>query len=199
MAAISHVCQEALFFISGGLTQCAETSSDNSNAEPLLNYQSPFVKKKIGTPKKVNGAAWGHTNLPSPWTSLKTPITCSSLNRHLGIGSAPSEGAELHFLPSHFRGSGQTDHWIAACDRDDVATRTEPSPPRLPNVVVAPGSATLQPVVVKCLNILFGDIFIVVLKTTISVLLASPILVVIALLVMLAVSIVGAVLLVGAK
>jgi hypothetical protein len=34
---------------------------------------------------------------PPPWTSLKIPIICSSLNRLFFIGPALSKGAELHF------------------------------------------------------------------------------------------------------
>ena len=41
---------------------------------------------------------------PTPWTSLKIPIICSSLNRLLFIGSAPSKGAELHFSTVLFQG-----------------------------------------------------------------------------------------------
>ena len=132
--------------------------------------------------------------------------TISYLIKHAGKESGPFPLDKVRAMLERreidetalFRREG-TDHWIAACDLDDEAARTEPSPQRLPAVVAAPGGTTLQPVVVKRLDIPFGDIFIVVLKTMIAMLLASPILVVIALLVMLAVSIVGAVLLVGAK
>jgi hypothetical protein len=42
--------------------------------------------------------------LPPPWTSRKIPMICSSLNRLLFIGSAPSKGAELHFSTVLFQG-----------------------------------------------------------------------------------------------
>lgn len=98
-----------------------------------------------------------------------------------------------------FRRYGTTD-WLAAVDlEEELADVGAVVPPQLPAVVAAPQGTAMQPVVMKRLDIPFSDIFVVVLKTMIALLLASPILVVIALLVMLAVSILGAVLLVGAK
>lgn len=103
-----------------------------------------------------------------------------------------------------FRRYGTTD-WLAAVDlQDELAEQskkpvTVAAPPQLPAVVAAPPGTAMQPVVLKRLEIPFSDIFVVVLKTMIALLLASPILIVIAVLVMVAISIFGAVLLIGAK
>jgi len=103
-----------------------------------------------------------------------------------------------------FRRYGTT-HWLAAVDLEEEissqqkATSRSLQPPKLPKVVAPLPGTTLQPVALKRLDIPFSDIFIVVLKTMIALLIVSPILVVIALLVMLAVSILGTLLLVGSK
>jgi len=110
MAAISHFCQEALFFISGGVTQCAETSSDNPNAELLLNYQSPLVKKKIRPPKDT---AAGGAHQPAAFLEVSQDSNHLLIDgRLLFIGSASFSGAELHFSTVLFQ--GEAGHRCAA-------------------------------------------------------------------------------------
>lgn len=127
---------------------------------------------------------------------VKGPYSLEAMRERLERGEI-DEGALFRRVGS--------EHWLAAVDlREELEEQARLSaravvPPPVPAVVAAPRGTALQPVEMKRLDIPFSDIFMIVLKTMIAILLASPILVAIVLLIMVAVSLLGAVLLVGAK
>jgi hypothetical protein len=85
-----------------------------------------------------------------------------------------------------FRRYGTTD-WLAAVDlQDELAEQsTKPvsavAPPQLPAVVAAPPGTAMQPVVLKMVQISFGDILALVFKVAMAILIISPLILAVAL------------------
>ncbi len=90
-----------------------------------------------------------------------------------------------------------TEHWIAACDLEDDASKTCSPPPRLPDAVIAPAGTVMQPVVLKMVAMPFGDILALVFKLALACVIVAPVFMIAIAIIVLLASLFGMTLLVG--